>query len=329
MGLIGRQSWSTTHFFSDAMRTTLTINQIIDEWVLSLDNLPATKEDYKRKIRLWFTWLSRQQIDPRSPSRGDILRYKEFLQLQMKSAYTYYSYLTVVKLFYRYCHEQGYYDDIGSGIKTHLRQRMHRKTPLTAFQAQRLLESISTSTIVGKRDKLLVSMMLMLGLRTCEVERINICDFGMVDNIPTLRIQRKGHLDKQAVVALPQKIVELFEDYIAERNFNEDDPLFINHSRGSMPTRLAKQTISHIVKRQLRLIGIDDPKITAHSLRHTCGSLLVEQGVDIEVIKELLGHTNTSTTRIYVDMAMKRRLLEDNPSNVVADIISEKPKKRE
>ena len=306
------------------MRTTLTINQIVEEWILSLDCLPSTKEDYRRKIHLWFSWLSRQQIEPRSPSRGDILRYKEFLQVQMKSAYTYFSYLTVVRLFYRYCYERGYYDDIGSGIRTHLRQRMHRKNPLTAFQAQRLVESIPTTTIVGKRDKLLVSMMLMLGLRTCEIERINICDFGLVDNIPTLRIQRKGHLDKLAILALPQKIVELFEDYIAERNFQEDDPLFINHSRGRVPTRLAKQTISHIVKKQLRMIGIDDPKITAHSLRHTCGSLLVEQGVDIEVIKELLGHTSTATTRIYVDMAMKRRLLEDNPSNVVADIIGEK-----
>ena len=306
------------------MRTTLTINQIVEEWILSLDCLPSTKEDYRRKIHLWFSWLSRQQIEPRSPSRGDILRYKEFLQVQMKSAYTYFSYLTVVLLFYRYCRERGYYDDIGSGIRTHLRQRMHRKNPLTAFQAQRLVESIPTTTIVGKRDKLLVSMMLMLGLRTCEIERINICDFGLVDNIPTLRVQRKGHLDKLAILALPQKIVELFEDYIAERNFQEDDPLFINHSRGRVPTRLAKQTISHIVKKQLRMIGIDDPKITAHSLRHTCGSLLVEQGVDIEVIKELLGHTSTATTRIYVDMAMKRKLLEDNPSNVVADIIGEK-----
>ena len=315
--------WDTTHFLK-AMRTTLTLNQIVDDWIAGCDRLPATRTDYKRKIRLWFSWLSRQQIEPRSPSRGDILRYKEFLQVQMKSAYTYFSYLTVVQLFYRYCHERGYYDDIGSGIRTHLRQRMHRKNPLTAFQAQRLVESIPTTIIVGKRDKLLVSMMLMLGLRTCELERINICDFGLVDNIPTLRIQRKGHLDKLAILALPQKIVELFEDYIAERNFQEDDPLFINHSRGRVPTRLAKQTISHIVKKQLRMIGIDDPKITAHSLRHTCGSLLVEQGVDIEVIKELLGHTSTATTRIYVDMAMKRRLLEDNPSNVVADIIGEK-----
>ena len=311
------------------MRTTLSINQIVEEWILSLDSLPSTKEDYRRKIRLWFQWLAQQNIDTRSPSRQDLMRYKSYLQLQMKSTYTYYSYMTVVRLFYRYCYEQGYYEDLGRGVRTSLHQRKHCKHPLTVHQAQRLLASIKPTTIVGKRDLLMVSMMLMLGLRTCEINRINIGDFGFVESTPILRIQRKGHRDKGAVLALPAKIVELFEDYIAERDFKEEDPLFLNHSRGGESSRLRTQTISHIIKERLRSIGIDDERITAHSLRHTCGSLLVEQGVEVEMIKELLGHTNTSTTRIYVDMAIKRKLLEDNPSDVVADIISKKPKERE
>ena len=308
------------------MKTTLSIKQIIEEWMLSLDCLPSTKEDYRRKIQIWFQWLSRRGVETRSPSRQNILEYKEFLQQQMKSAYTYYSYLTVVRLFYRYCNEQGYYEDIGKGLRTSLRQRTHRKYPLTVTQTQRLVDSIKPTTIVGKRDALMISMMLMLGLRTCEIHRINIGDIGMVENTPVLRVQRKGHLDKGTVLALPAKIVELFEEYIAERDFKEDDPLFVNHCRGQKPKRLLTQTISHIVKNRLRAIGIDDKRITAHSLRHTCGSLLVEKGVEVEIIKELLGHTSTSTTRIYVDMALKRKLLEDNPSDVIADIVAKKQK---
>lgn len=309
-----------------SMKTTLSIKQIVEEWVLSLDCLPSTKEDYRRKIRLWFQWLAQQGLDTRSPTRQHILQYKEFLQQQMKSAYTYYSYLTVVRLFYRYCSEQGYYNDIGQKIQSSLHQRTHCKYPLTVLQAQRLLDSIKPTTIVGKRDLLMVSMMLMLGLRTCEINRIDIGDVGFVESTPVLRVQRKGHLDKRAVLALPARLVELFEDYIAERDFKQDEPLFINHCKGRKPTRLLTQTISHIIKERLRSIGIDDKRITAHSLRHTCGSLLVEQGVEVEIIKELLGHTTTSTTRIYVDMALKRKLLEDNPSDVIADIVAKKPK---
>jgi site-specific recombinase XerD len=75
---------------------------------------------------------------------------------------------------------------------------------------------------------------------------------------------------------------------------------------------------------RLRIIGINDPKITAHSLRHTCGSLLVEMGTDIEIIKDLLGHSDSSTTRIYVDMAQKRRLLRENPSRQIEALLAKK-----
>ena len=315
--------WNTTHFLK-AMRTTLTLNQIVDNWIAGCDRLPATRTDYKRKIRLWFKWLSSEGIDPREPTREHILRFKQSLQQQGKSPYTYFTYVAVIKIFYRYCAMMHYYEDIGKGLQSSIRMHEHCKHPLSIAEAQRLMNSIETKTIVGKRDKLIIALMLLNGLRSCEVTRINIGDVECVEDRVILHIQRKGHLDKRDVVALPELTVELYEDYIAEREFKLDDPLIVNHCIGRPSTRLLNTTISQIVKMRLRIIGINDPKITAHSLRHTCGSLLVEQGVDIEVIKELLGHTSTATTRIYVDMAMKRRLLEDNPSNVVADIIGEK-----
>ncbi len=74
----------------------------------------------------------------------------------------------------------------------------------------------------------------------------------------------------------------------------------------------------------LRIIGINDPKITVHSLRHTCGCLLVEMGTDIEIIKDLLGHSDSSTTRIYIDMAQKRRLLKENPSRQIEALLAKK-----
>lgn len=73
--------------------------------------------------------------------------------------------------------------------------------------------------------------------------------------------------------------------------------------------------------------GIDDPKITAHSLRHTCGSLLVEMGLDVEMIKDLLGHSNTATTRIYIEQAQRRRLIEENPGNLIGELITKRTKK--
>ena len=54
------------------MRTTLSLNDIIGEWIEQLDALPTTREDHRRKILLWHRWLASQNIDPRNPARWSI-----------------------------------------------------------------------------------------------------------------------------------------------------------------------------------------------------------------------------------------------------------------
>lgn len=310
------------------MRTTLKLNQIVDEWIREIDASIETQKDYRRKIELWFRWLAAQGIDPRTPRREHIFQYKTHLQEQGKSKFTYLSYVVVVKLFYRYCSGRNYYDNIGEGINTSIKQRGHFKEALTSTQAYNLMDSINTETVVGKRDKLIIALMLTNGLRTCEVHRLNICDFDKDGERTILHIQRKGRVDKSETIAVPDIVEELFEDYISCREFDPDEPLIINHLKGRKSARLPKQTISHIVKQRLRAIGINDPKITAHSLRHTCGSLLVEMGLDVEMIKDLLGHSNTATTRIYIEQAQRRRLIEENPGNKIGELITKRTKKQ-
>ena len=98
--------------------------------------------------------------------------------------------------------------------------------------------------------------------------------------------------------------------------------------RGVKPQRINRETISFIIKRRLRAIGIDDPKITAHSLRHTCGSLMIEQGYDPQLIQDMLGHTDPSTTRIYTNMARQRRLFESAPSRKLSHLLMNTGKKK-
>ena len=151
------------------MRTTKTLTEIVDEWITLLDALPATKADHRRKIGLWLRWLSSQGVDPRTPSRADILRYKQELQKQGKSIFTVNGYVTVIKVFYKHCATMRYYDDIASGIKTSFRAKEHYKHPLTRQQCSDLLASIDRDNIVGARDYLMIQLMLTNGLRTCEV----------------------------------------------------------------------------------------------------------------------------------------------------------------
>lgn len=206
------------------MRTTLKLTEIIDEWISDTDALFSTKADYRRKINLWFRWLSASGIDPRTPQRRHIVEYKQRLQSENKSIFTVASYVTIVKMFYRYCDERKYYSDIGSGIKSSIKHKEHYKHPLTRSEASRLMESIDTTTIIGKKDKLIIALMLTNGLRSCEVARMDIRDFNKRFDRAIIHIQRKGHTDKREVVAVPDMITDLFEEYISCRDFTIQDP---------------------------------------------------------------------------------------------------------
>ena len=248
------------------------------------------------------------------------MEYKQQLHAEGKSVYTVNSLVTILKLFYGFCERQGYYDNIAAGIRSSKRHTEYSKLPLTAEQAFRLLDSIDTSTAIGRRDRLMISLMLFNGLRTCEAERIDIGDFAEREGQPILRIQRKGRTDKNEIVVLHPNTVAWLEEYIADRDFDSDTPLFVSH-KAQCDNRLVRQTIGRIIKQRLARIGISHPKISAHSLRHTFGALMVEQGIDIETIKDMMGHSDTRTTRIYIEMAQQRRLLHHSPSMTIGDAI--------
>lgn len=111
----------------------------------------------------------------------------------------------------------------------------------------------------------MISLMLFNGLRTCEVERIDIGDFSTREGEPILSIQRKGRTDKNEIVVLHPNTVTWLEEYIVDRDFDEHTPLFVSH-KARCSNRLVRQTIGRIVKQRLACIGISHPKISAHSL---------------------------------------------------------------
>lgn len=308
------------------MRTSKSLTDIVQEWIDGYDISPVSRADYKKKINLWFRYLSLMGEDPRSPGRKDIVEYKSWLYDNKKSVYTVNSYVTVVKLFYKWCDQRHYWGNIGEGIKSSTTSKYYNKTPLSIEQAEQLIASIDRDDPYGARDLLIITLMLFNGLRTCEVNRINIEDFDKKENVPILWIQRKGRHEKTESVVLHPDTVELFEEVISTRDFSPSDPLFITlrpQDRFKV-CRLSKHSIASIVKKRLKKIGIDDPKISAHSLRHTFGCMMIEEGVELDTVKELMGHSNSSTTRIYVELARQRKLLHQSPIIKIGNILLNK-----
>lgn len=296
------------------MKTTLTINQVIEQWLINTDIVSITRYYYQRKILLWFQYLSANNRDPRSPVRKDVIDYKQYLESKQYSELTVNGYITIVKLFYRYMEECRYSDNIAAGIRSSRRYKGHRKGILSEVSAMELINSVATNTEVGMRDRLMISLMLFYGLRTCEVERLDVDDFTESFDRYLMRIQRKGRREKKEQIAVSRNIIDMIEQYTSCRNFCSGDPLFVNHSRNGNGLRLCRKTISSIVKNRLRKIGIDSSDITAHSLRHTCASMLIASGVALADVQDVLGHSDIATTRIYTQEAQREKLLKNNPS---------------
>ena len=295
------------------MTTTKTIVQIINEWLASVDVTEVSKRSYRVKLNLWFRWLNNIHYDVRRPTRQQVLDYKRHLEAEGKSSLTVDSYITAVRLFYRYCVRMRYYEDITEGVRCSTKLRGYRKSPLSREDAVRLLDSISTERLTGKRDKLMIAMMLLLGFRTCEIERMNVGDIDVVYDTRVINVQRKGRHDKAEAVALTPYIDTLLSDYMSEREVESwDEPLFCS-VRGER-SRLQRTSISEIVHGRLCSIGINDPHITAHSLRHTCACLLLSAGVEMETVRDVLGHTSTNTTRLYVAQMQSQLLIRHSPA---------------
>lgn len=298
------------------MTTSKTIQQIIDEWLDGLDVAAISKKSYRAKVYLWFRWLAGHGYDPRMPSHAAVIEYKRDLEAD-KSTLTIDGYMTAVRLFYKYCERAGYCANIATGIRTASRSKLYRKMPLTAEQAATLLGSIDTRRRQGRRDKLIIAMMITLGLRTCEIERIDICDIDRMFDKTVVRVQRKGRTDKAEAIALTPYLCDLLADYMDDRDVQSTaEPLFIS-TRSRQPMRLLRTSISEIVHDRLRAIGIDDKKITAHSLRHTCACLMIQGGADLETVRDMLGHTSTNTTRIYASWMQSMMLIRNTPSRLV------------
>lgn len=303
------------------MRTTLKISEIVTEWLETMDVKEITRKNYNRKISLWFRWLSANKINAREANTKHVIAYKEHLLATHHSSFTANGYMVVIKLFYKYCESKRYCDNIAKGVKSGFKMTGKNKLPLSMEQARALLHSVDTTTVIGKRDKLMIALMLFNGLRSCEVERVNVEDVDVREGVPVLFLQRKGKVDKNDMVALHPKAVELFEDYVAERRLKNGEPLFISHRECDRRKviRLSGKAVAKMVKKRLRAMGINGKKYSAHSLRHTFGSLLVEQNVDMEDIRELMGHSSTTVTKIYVELVQQRKMLHCCPSAKMID----------
>lgn len=177
---------------------------------------------------------------------------------------------------------------------------------LTLAESQALLSAVDSRH--KQRDYCIICLFLNCGLRISEIVGLNISDIR-ADN---LRIRGKG--DKERVVYLNDATAAAINDYLTVRrsiDAIDRSALFLSNRR----TRMSREAVHSMVKKSLLKAGLDETKYSAHKLRHTAATLMLQNGVDVRTLQELLGHEHLNTTQIYthVDNSELRGAASANP----------------
>ncbi len=158
------------------------------------------------------------------------------------------------------------------------------------------------------RDYCIICIFLNCGLRISEIVGLNLNSIG--DDY--IRVHGKGN--KERVVYLNDAVKSAIADYMSVRKNTaaiDENAFFLSNRR----TRITRETVHSMVKKTLIKAGLDSEKYSSHKLRHTAATLMLQNGVDVRTLQEVLGHENLNTTQIYthVDNTELRIAAEANP----------------
>lgn len=271
---------------------------LYDRFVAYIDATENTVDTYKRQLRQFFYWIQKEGIT--QPQRDDVIRYRDELRQQHKPA-TVQGYIIAVRQFFRWTAQEGLYPDIAANIKGAKISRAHKKDPLTVRQAREILEQQrQREDLAGLRDYAILAAALTCGLRTIEIQRANAEDLRPLGDKTVLYIQGKGREERAEYVLITEPVEKAIRAYLKRRGrLKKGDPLFASVSNRNPGGRMTTRSISRIVKQAFIEAGYDSDRLTAHSLRHTAGTLNLLQGGTLQETQQLLRHTNVNTTLIY------------------------------
>jgi len=166
-------------------------------------------------------------------------------------------------------------------------------TMLEPEEAQILLRQPNKRYPTGLRNKAMMSLMLHCGLRLSEVTNLRPSNINLTKG--KLRVESgKGNKDRD--LAIPEYLIDQLEKW---RNIKPQSDYFFTTLKGK---KLSDRYVQNMVKRYAQKAGISK-NISPHTLRHTYATQYYKQTKDIETLRHILGHSDISTTTIYITLA--------------------------
>ncbi len=284
-----------------------------------------TKRTYRSYVKQFLLWCDLQEIYPARVKSQDLIDYRSYLISEGKSTNTIALTLVALRHFYK-SNRDLVIENPAVKIKPP-KARVNPHTRLTYCNLEQLDKLLSQVELTTKsdplrrlRDRLIICLMAIQGCRVVEIHRANVGDLRRGEHWD-LWIEGKN---SQRIIALRDDLIPLLQSYLEALSvlvdkLDDRDPLFISFSNKTFGQRLSRRGIGYVIDNylnQCNLKRIDNHQSrSAHSLRHTAGTLSLAGGASLREVQDLLGHRDPETTAIYAQVLDR---YENNPAKRIA-----------
>ena len=291
-----------------------------------------TIKTYRNRVGRFLYWCKTRELYPALIIQENIKEYRKYLIDEAKGCATIRLSLLAVKHFYVACLSAKLVkSNPVEGVKAPRDKREVGSTLnfLSQEELQQLMDNVLPMRKIGGekslkvqvlRDRLLLGCMALQGCRSIELYRANLGDISSKDGQHYFKLDGKNSI---RTVILRSDIAQEFVDYHQARaesgeKVNGASPMFISLSNRRYGQRLSRRGIGHIVDSYLEKCGLKhidfNRSNSPHSLRHTAGTLSLQNGSSLREVQDFLGHSDPKTTAVYTHVLSTQ---ENNPATKI------------
>lgn len=262
-----------------------------------------TAKAYCSDILSFLVWMDEQSCEDINFSK--VREYLHFIQKFNYKKTTIARKIASLRTFYKYLYRERKVDSNPAMNLTNPKRPKSLPKFLTPDEVEQILNNTKIETPAGYRNRTILELLWATGMRISELSGLNFGDLNLEHN--EIRVFGKG--SKERIILVTDRAKNFLERYIESardlipKGFpapdkSEDSPVFINNTGYRLQTRTVRNVINEVVEK------IDLPKhVTPHMFRHSFATHLIENGADLRVVQELLGHASISNTQIYTHVS--------------------------
>lgn len=263
-----------------------------------------TSMSYEQDIKDYIDFLMniRRLHNPKDIMVEDIRSYIVSLKRHHLTSSSQARKLTAIRAFHKFLFLEKYVDN---NIATLIsRPKLEKKLPvvLSILEMDMLLDSLPLETDFEIRDAAMIHLTYSAGLRVSELIGLEISDLHL--SMGMMKVRGKG--DKERMVPIGEEVIDLLNRYLTHirpkiKKSSTKPYVFLSKSGEKFPRNM----VNEVLTQKAISAGITK-KITPHTLRHSYATHLLENGLDLRFIQELLGHEDISTTEVYTNISNQK-----------------------